>query len=73
MFQGALKDLVGELIAGPGSPGGQVPHVLELSVEDEASLLAELVLVHQLLEQRKLDGLAGVTPELVSAASATSG
>ena len=73
VFQGPLEDLIGELVSGPGSPGWQVTHVLELSVEDEASLLAKLVLVHELLEQRKLDGLAGVTPELVTPASAAPG
>ena len=73
MFQGPLEDLIRELISGPGSPGRQVAHVLELRVEDEASLLPKLVLVHELLEQRQLDGLARVTPELVAATSTASG
>ena len=73
MFERPLEDLVRELVPGPGPPGGEVAHVLEDGVEDERGLLAQLVLVQQLLQQRQLDGLAAVAPEVVAAAFAGAG
>ena len=70
VFQRPLEDLVGELVARPRPPAGQIAHVLQHRVEDHARLLAQLVLVHQLLQQRLLDRLAGVPPEVVRAALA---
>jgi hypothetical protein len=55
------------------TPGRQVAHVLELRVEDETRFFPEFILVHQFLEQRHLDRLAGVTPKFVTAAPAASG
>ncbi len=59
--------LVGELVPRPGPPAGQVPHVLEHRVEDEAGLLPQLVLVGQLLEQRLPQGVTAVAPKIVEA------
>ena len=39
MLERPLEYLVGELVAGPGPPGGQVAHVLEDGVVAHARLL----------------------------------
>ena len=44
MLERALKYLVRELVSGPGSPGGQVAHVLEDRVVAHARLLRQLIL-----------------------------
>ena len=44
MFERALEYLVGELVAGPGPTGGQVPHVLQDGVVAQTRLLGQLVL-----------------------------
>jgi len=73
VFKWPFKDLICQFIASSGSSGWQIAHVLELGVEDDAGLLPQLVFVHQLLQQRQLDRLAGVAPKLVAAGATTSG
>lgn len=70
MFEWSFKDGIGEFIAGAGATRRQVTHVLENSVEDEAGLLSQLVLVHQLFQQRQLDGFSGVPPQFFTPAFA---
>ena len=52
MFQGSFENLVCEFVSGSCSSRRQVSHVLELGMEDEARLLPQLVLIHQLLQER---------------------
>ena len=67
MFEWSFEDLVREFISRSGPPAREVTHVLEDGVEDHAALLPQLVLVHQLLEERPLDRLATVAPQLLAA------
>ena len=68
MFERPLEYGVRELVACPGSAGGQVAHVLEDGVCGGAGLARHLVLVQQLLQQRLLERLAAVAPQLLGAA-----
>ena len=67
MFEWSFENLIRELISRPCPPAGQISHVLEYGMEDHAALLPQLVLVHQLLEERPLDGLTAVSPQLLAA------
>ena len=66
MFERSLKYLVCELVASSGAAGRKVPHVLEHCVEAEAGLARQFVLVEELLQQRLLQRLSAVAPQLVS-------
>ena len=68
VFERPLEYGVRELVACPGSAGGQVAHVLEDGVCGGAGLARHLVLVQQLLQQRLLERLAAVAPQLLGAA-----
>ena len=63
VLEWSFEDLVCQLVARPCPSRRQVAHILEDSVEDQAGLVSQLFLVHQLLEQGELQGLSGVAPQ----------
>ena len=66
MFQRTLKYLVCQLITGPSPPGRQISHVLQHGVEDQTGLTRQLVLIEKLLQQRLLQRLPAVAPQVVT-------
>jgi hypothetical protein len=51
MLERSLEYLIGELVAGARSAGGEVTHVLEHGVEAHARLLTQLILNIQTVTQ----------------------
>ena len=69
VFERSVEDGVGELVAAAGPLAGQVAHVLQDGGEGGAGLLGQLLLVLQLLEQRQLQRIARVPPQVVPVAA----
>ena len=69
MFERSVKDGVGELVAAAGPLAGQVSHVLQYGGEGGTRLLRQLLLVLQLLQQRQLQRVPRVAPQVVPVAA----
>ena len=66
VFERSVKDGVGELIPTACPLAGEVAHVLQDGGEGSARLLRQLLLVLQLLQQRQLQRVPRVSPQVVS-------
>ena len=73
MFERGLKDLIAEFVSVAAALGGVVAHVFEYGHEAHACLLTELLLAYQLLQQRVLDRLLRVAPQIILAATPGAG